>query len=88
MKEPTPNRDERLRALLELITDDDRASYRPFAAAAELADLVGDDLAILLTERFEVGGPVEKATSLRTLTASFCRRRSRRLSDAKMTSLQ
>ena len=31
---------------------DDRVSYRPFADAAELRELVKDDLAVMLTERF------------------------------------
>jgi predicted ATPase len=45
-------REERLEGLLERVRADDRVSYRPFRDAAELRDLVADDLATLLTERF------------------------------------
>ncbi|TYL53487.1 DUF4062 domain-containing protein [Agromyces mariniharenae] len=48
-----PDRDERLAALLARIRDDDRASYKPFTDAAELAELVEADLATLLAERFD-----------------------------------
>ena len=47
------DREERLAALLARIRDDDRASYKPFADAAELAELVEADLATLLAERFD-----------------------------------
>ncbi|GAA3552122.1 hypothetical protein GCM10022197_03850 [Microlunatus spumicola] len=42
----------RLRELLNRIRDDDEASYKRFTDADELAELLGDDLAVLLTERF------------------------------------
>ncbi|TYL53486.1 DUF4062 domain-containing protein [Agromyces mariniharenae] len=48
-----PDREERLTGLLARIRDDDRASYKPFADAAELAELVEADLATLLAERFD-----------------------------------
>jgi predicted ATPase len=47
------DREERLTGLLARIRDDDRASYKPFADAAELAELVEADLATLLAERFD-----------------------------------
>ena len=53
IKSPAPDREPRLTELLALIRQDDRASYKYFAAAAELRDLVENDLAVLLTERFE-----------------------------------
>ncbi len=56
IKEPAPERQERLDALLGRIESDDRASYRRFASAAELEQLVKDDLMVLLTERFETTG--------------------------------
>lgn len=46
------DREPRLTELLGRIQADDRAAYKPFGTAAELADLVADDLAVLLTERF------------------------------------
>lgn len=62
VKSPAPNREPRLKDLLGRIRDDDRASYKPFANAAELQKLLADDLALLLTERFEA--------SLRTVLAA------------------
>src|SRR5512138_3116549 len=53
IKSPAPDREPRLTELLALIRQDDRASYKSFAAAAELRELVENDLAVLLTERFE-----------------------------------
>jgi predicted ATPase len=53
LKQPAPDREPRLRALLDRIRADDRASYRNFATADELAELVMQDLAVLLSERFE-----------------------------------
>lgn len=52
VKHPAPGREPRLDDLLHRIQTDDRASYKPFSDAAELADLLADDLAVLLTERF------------------------------------
>ncbi len=59
LKEPAPEREPSLQRLLDKIRDDGGVSYRPFADAGELAQLVEDDLAVLLTERFEaaVVGP-------------------------------
>ena len=56
IKGPGPDREERLAALLRRIEADDRASYRHFTSAAELEQLVKDDLMVLLTERFEAAG--------------------------------
>ncbi len=53
VKAPAPEREVRLHALLDRIRADDRVSYKPFAAAAELRDLIENDLALLLTEGFE-----------------------------------
>jgi hypothetical protein len=52
IKAPAPNRQPRLDELIARIQGDD-VSYRPFGAAEELRTLVADDLAVLLTERFE-----------------------------------
>ena len=53
LKSPAPQREPRLDALLRRVEADGRASYRAFASAEELARLLADDLALLLTERFE-----------------------------------
>ncbi|MFY9931357.1 MAG: DUF4062 domain-containing protein [Streptosporangiaceae bacterium] len=45
-------RDPRLTELLSRIQADDGASYKPFGGAGDLAGLLADDLAVLLTERF------------------------------------
>lgn len=52
VKEPAPNREERLSALLERVRNEARASYRRYATPEELGELIGNDLAVLLTERF------------------------------------
>ncbi|HET8985488.1 MAG TPA: DUF4062 domain-containing protein, partial [Trueperaceae bacterium] len=52
IKEPAPAREERLVQLLTRIRDDGRASYRRYGSPEELAQLLGDDLAVLVTERF------------------------------------
>src|SRR5919201_4573459 len=52
VKAPAPEREERLKGLLGRIQADDAASYKPFAGPEELRELLEDDLALLLTERF------------------------------------
>jgi predicted ATPase len=56
LKEPAPDRDPALVRLLDAIRDDDRASYRRFHTTEELTELVLQDLAVLLSERFELAG--------------------------------
>jgi len=51
MKETT-QREPRLTSFLKSVQAEGAASYRPFKDADELASLVADDLAVLLTERF------------------------------------
>jgi predicted ATPase len=55
VKTPAPDREPRLTSLLDRVKADDRASYRPFSTAEELEELVADDLAVLLTETYELG---------------------------------
>jgi len=57
VKSPAPGRDPRLTDMLGRIRDDDRVTYQPFADAAELQRLVENDLAVLLSERFEMASP-------------------------------
>ena len=53
----------RLKELLDRIRSDDDASYKRFTDAAELAELLGDDLAVLLTERFAASrAPLDQVT--------------------------
>ena len=54
VKAPAPDREPRLAALLARIRDEGGISYKAFADAAELQQLVEDDLAVLLSERFEM----------------------------------
>jgi predicted ATPase len=53
VKSPAPERESRLAEMLTRIRDDGDVSYQHFSAAAELQRLVEDDLAVLLSERFE-----------------------------------
>src|SRR5262245_28481517 len=62
VKAPAPDRDPRLTTLLSRIKQ--QASYRTFATAGELARLVRDDLATLLSERFAASqAPVAETAS-------------------------
>src|SRR3990170_1241761 len=54
IKAPAPDREARLKDLLERIKS--VASYKYFATAAELRELIANDLMLLLTERFETPG--------------------------------
>ncbi|MDQ4138754.1 MAG: DUF4062 domain-containing protein, partial [Actinomycetota bacterium] len=53
IKETTREREPRLQALLDRIRSDDNASFKYFADAEELEELLEQDLAILLAERFD-----------------------------------
>lgn len=53
IREPAPNRDPRLMSLLDRIRADEAVSYKRFSDPDELGRLIADDLALLLTERFE-----------------------------------
>jgi predicted ATPase len=52
VKQPSPEREPGLARLIERLQTEALDSYRPFTDAGELAELVRDDLAVLLTERF------------------------------------
>jgi eukaryotic-like serine/threonine-protein kinase len=52
VREPAPERDEGLRALLDRVREEGRSSYKIFSSGEELASLLSEDLAVLLTERF------------------------------------
>ena len=53
VKSPAPDREPRLTELLARIREEGGISYQRFSAAAELQQLVENDLAVLLSERFE-----------------------------------
>ena len=55
VKRPAPDMEPRLAEMLDRLQGEDTASYKPFSDADELHDLLLDDLAILLTERFDGG---------------------------------
>jgi hypothetical protein len=52
IKTPAPDREPHLTSLLDRIRAEGAVSYRAFGTPAELARLVRDDLAMLLSERF------------------------------------
>src|SRR3954447_18674223 len=52
VKAPAPEREPRLTAMIAELQSEGADSYRPFRTARELARLVRDDLALLLSERF------------------------------------
>jgi predicted ATPase len=52
VKIPAPDREPRLQALLDRIKDRSTVSYQKFSTADELRELVANDLALLMTERF------------------------------------
>ena len=54
VKSPAPDREPRLAELLSRIKDEADVSYQHFSDPAELQSLVQNDLAVLLSERFEM----------------------------------
>jgi predicted ATPase/class 3 adenylate cyclase len=71
VKEPAEGRDAQLEALLERIRAEAVASYKVFTTPGELAELIVDDLALLVTERFQAltDGPAPLPTG--TVTFLF-----------------
>jgi predicted ATPase len=72
LKSPAPDRERRLSKLIERMRSEDSASYRHFETPDELARLVQDDLAILLSERFEAthAGPAAAAVTEQSRSVS------------------
>ncbi|WP_426570916.1 DUF4062 domain-containing protein [Aquihabitans sp. McL0605] len=56
VKDPAPEREPRLTAMIEELQTEGTDAYRPFRTPRELGRLVRDDLALLLSERFAAGG--------------------------------
>src|SRR5262245_1405121 len=52
VKQPAPAREPRLGDLLARIEAENAACYKPFATAEQLLELVANDVAVLLTEKF------------------------------------
>jgi hypothetical protein len=61
VKSPAPERDPRLAQMLAWIRDEGDVSYQHFSEPAELQQLVENDLAVLLSERFEMARSGEGA---------------------------
>lgn len=59
MKEPAPEREQALAEFFGRVKSDGRLSFKRFGTAAQLGELVADDLALLLTEHFASGGLAE-----------------------------
>lgn len=77
IKEPAVDREPRLTQLLERIRDEGGISHRTFRTVEELREMVPEDLALLLTERFTAGAPEQRvddqATASRTLPSQLTR---------------
>src|SRR5262245_15304082 len=65
VKTPAPDRDPRLTEMLARIKQE--ISYRTFGTSAELDQLVQDDLATLLSERFAAARPATRRTEPRVM---------------------
>jgi predicted ATPase len=61
VKSPAPDREPRLAEMLARIRDEGDVSYQHFSDPAELQRLAGNDLALLLSERFEMSRPGDAA---------------------------
>ncbi|HKX76055.1 MAG TPA: DUF4062 domain-containing protein [Acidimicrobiia bacterium] len=55
VKEPAPDRQPELEAMLAGIVEEGRVAFKRFEAPGELAELLIDDLAVLISERFSTG---------------------------------
>jgi hypothetical protein len=78
IKASAPLRESRLQDLLDRIRDEDVACYRRFSTTEELQELLQNDLAVLLTERFEqaqlgpqAGASAKETQNLSTGTVTF-----------------
>ena len=58
VKRPAPHQEPRLKTMLAAMQEKGDVSYKSFATTEELQELIGDDLAVLLTERFAGGAAV------------------------------
>src|SRR3990172_8019863 len=70
VKSPAPEREPHLKALLARMKSEDNVAYKYFATAGELRELIENNFALLLTERFEVAQRLPMP-DLPTGTATF-----------------
>jgi predicted ATPase len=78
IKKPASNREPRLAQMLARIRDRDKISYKYFSTVEELKELIEADLALLLTERFELSEHGRNLmTEERTQTIESMRKRER-----------
>ena len=70
VKSPAPDRDPRLAQMLARIRDEGDVSYQHFSDPAELQQRVENDLAVLLSERFEMTRPGEGAADAAPLAGT------------------
>ena len=70
VKSPAAEREPRLAEMLTRIRDDGDVSYQHFSAAAELQRLVENDLAVLLSERFEMASSRDGAAGEASLAGA------------------
>jgi predicted ATPase len=75
VKRPAPEMEPRLKEMLARLEAEDSASYKPFRDPSDLHDLLLDDLAVLLTERFEASqttsAPERRTSHLPAPTSTF-----------------
>ena len=71
VKTPAADREPRLTELLARIRDTGEVSYQHFSEPAELQRLVEDDLAVLLSERFEMARPRDDAAGEAALAGAL-----------------
>ena len=71
VKSPAPERESRLAELLTRIRDDGDVSYQHFSAGTELQRLVENDLAVLLSERFEMASSGDGAAGEASLAGAL-----------------
>jgi predicted ATPase len=69
VKSPAPDREPRLTAMLDRIKDDGDLSYQNFSDQAQLQSMVQNDLAVLLSERFEMAQASDSAQQEAPATA-------------------
>ena len=71
VKSPAPDREPRLAALLARIRDEGGVSYQHFSDPTGLQQLVENDLAVLLSERFEMTQPHDDAAGEAALAGAL-----------------
>lgn len=86
LKRPAPEIEPRLEEMLHRLVETG-ASYRPFSDVTELRELLLDDLAVLLSERFELGSEASMARGRSNLPASTSKFIGRRVALADLSIL-